>query len=235
LISLSAKELFQGDGLYLDIMEYDTVGKDESLGHSVLDPRTMYEAKGERLVLPVEGKNAKGQLAVRVRHATPYDIQFLKEYESSSNKKGNAALNEMLKAANTNKGGKSTIASVLSRNVKTEMHGMGPPIKKYRVHPGPDPRRPEETEWMTMPDMEKEMMEESREWIDAGSGKNGRLFVEVLQCKGLPNMDTGGIVGNKTDGFVSRITMHEDMQYGVIATHVPHISPSCNSTVLSCI
>jgi hypothetical protein len=62
-----------------------------------------------------------------------------------------------------------------------------------------------------MPDMEKEMMAESREWIDAGSGENGRLFVEVLQCKGLPNLDTGGIVGNKTDGFVSIRWMHHGM------------------------
>lgn len=54
-----------------------------------------------------------------------------------------------------------------------------------------------------MPDMEKEIMGESREWIDAGSGELGRLFVEVLECKGLPNLDSGGLVGNLTDSFVS--------------------------------
>lgn len=54
-----------------------------------------------------------------------------------------------------------------------------------------------------MPEMEKEILGESREWIDAGSGELGRLFVEVLECKGLPNLDSGGLVGNLTDSFVS--------------------------------
>lgn len=133
MLEVGAKELFQGDGLHLDVMEYDTVGKDEELGHAVLDPRSMFELNGQRCVLPVEGKDAKGELAIRVRQATPYDKQFLTEYYDAENsKKGNAALNEMLKNSNTNKGGKSAIASILGRNVKTEKHGMLPPVKKVR-------------------------------------------------------------------------------------------------------
>jgi Ca2+-dependent lipid-binding protein len=31
----------------------------------------------------------------------------------------------------------------------------------------------------------------------------GRLFLEVLGCDGLPNLDAGGLVGNKTDAFVA--------------------------------
>jgi hypothetical protein len=55
-----------------------------------------------------------------------------------------------------------------------------------------------------MEDMEKEMLMDSREWIDSGTGDIGRLFVEILECKNLPNLDTGGFVGNKTDAFVSK-------------------------------
>jgi hypothetical protein len=54
---------------------------------------------------------------------------------------------------------------------------------------------------MTMEQMESEVLGESREWIDAGTGTLGRLFVEVLSCTGLPNLDTGGFTGNLTDAF----------------------------------
>lgn len=203
LLKVKAKELFQGDGLHFDIMDHDTVGKNDRLGHTCVDPKTMFHAKGERMKLELEGKDTSGHIAIRIRHATPYDIQFITELEEKGNKKGHSGINEMLKVAHDNKGGKSALKSVLSRNERTEKHGMAPPIKKFRTRPGPDPRRPDETEWMTKDMLNKEMMEDSREWIDAGSGDLGRLFVEVLECNGLPNLDTGGMMGNKTDGFVS--------------------------------
>ena len=46
-------------------------------------------------------------------------------------------------------------------------------------------------------------MKESNSWIDIGSGNLGKIFVEVLGCDNLPNMDTGATFGNKTDAFVS--------------------------------
>lgn len=76
---------------------------------------------------------------------------------------------------------------------------------QYKVRPTPDPLRPEETAWMTKAEIQEECMKESLNWIDSGSGKFGRLFVEVIGCDELPNMDTGGFAGNKTDAFVSLI------------------------------
>ena len=76
---------------------------------------------------------------------------------------------------------------------------------QFKVRPGPDPKREEETAWLTHDEIQAECMKESDHWIDAGSGKLGRMYVEVLGCDGLPNLDTGGMLGNKTDAFVSLV------------------------------
>ena len=72
-----------------------------------------------------------------------------------------------------------------------------------RVKPGPDPTRMEETTFMTDEDMLIECHKPSQKWIEAGSGSLGKVFVEVLRCQELPNMDVG--LGNLTDAFVSII------------------------------
>ena len=58
---------------------------------------------------------------------------------------------------------------------------------------------------MTKDQIEAESLKESTQWVDAGSGQLGRIFVEVLGCDDLPNLDTGGFAGNKTDAFVSLV------------------------------
>lgn len=76
------------------------------------------------------------------------------------------------------------------------------------MRPGPDPKRKDSTTWLTKEKIEEESMAESRNWIDIGSGNLGKIFLEIIGCDGLPNMDTGGAFGNKTDAFVSIV--HED-------------------------
>lgn len=53
----------------------------------------------------------------------------------------------------------------------------------------------------------KESFKQSHTWIEAGSGKLGRLYLEVLGCDGLPNKDSGTL-GGKTDSFAS--VVYED-------------------------
>lgn len=77
------------------------------------------------------------------------------------------------------------------------------------MRPNPDPDKPSETTWMTKKEIEAETVKESRNWVDAGTGSLGRLFVEILGCDDLPNMDTGGFAGNKTDAFISLV--YEDI------------------------
>jgi hypothetical protein len=57
---------------------------------------------------------------------------------------------------------------------------------------------------MTEAQIETESYKKSNQWLEAGSGTLGQVYVEVLHCTGLPNMDTlvGGVsLGNKTDAF----------------------------------
>ena len=83
---------------------------------------------------------------------------------------------------------------------------------QYKIRPGPDPKRPpEETEWLTNPVLQKHVLEPSHEWVDMGEGELGKVYVEILGCDGLPNMDSGGFYGNKTDTFVACV--YEDV-YG---------------------
>lgn len=58
---------------------------------------------------------------------------------------------------------------------------------------------------MTKEQLEAECLKESTQWVDAGSGRLGRVFVEIIGCDDLPNLDTGGFAGNKTDAFVSLV------------------------------
>lgn len=59
--------------------------------------------------------------------------------------------------------------------------------------------------WMTKDQIEAEVMNDSQNWLDTGSGALGRVYLEILECDGLPNLDTGGFLGNKTDTFVCAV------------------------------
>ena len=130
LLDVSAKELFQGDGLHFDVMDFDAVGKHERLGFTCIDARSMFTCNGKRVKLQLEGKGATGTLSIRVRHATAYDKNFMKEFDMTDKKAAYAATDDAMKAALSKKGGKSAIHSALTRNVKVEKHGIGPPVKK---------------------------------------------------------------------------------------------------------
>lgn len=69
---------------------------------------------------------------------------------------------------------------------------------------------------MTKEQIEVECQKDSTHWVDAGSGPLGRLFVEIIGCDDLPNLDTGGFAGNKTDAFVSLVFEDAVVQTDVI-------------------
>ncbi|CAJ1937033.1 unnamed protein product [Cylindrotheca closterium] len=71
-----------------------------------------------------------------------------------------------------------------------------------RIKPYPNPKSPNETEFLSATDIKKQTYGPSHSWVEAGSGKLGRLYVEVLACHDLPNMDMGEAVGDYTDPFV---------------------------------
>lgn len=54
---------------------------------------------------------------------------------------------------------------------------------------------------MTSAEIDAESEKPSKKWIETGSGQLGKLYVEVIACDGLPNMDTPVLGGGKTDSF----------------------------------
>lgn len=44
----------------------------------------------------------------------------------------------------------------------------------------------------------------------------GKIFVEILGCDNLPNLDSGGFLGNKTDAFVSLVLEDSVVQTDII-------------------
>jgi C2 domain len=69
---------------------------------------------------------------------------------------------------------------------------------------------------MTEDEIEHEHLLESQHWIDSGSGKIGNVYVEILGCDGLPNLDSGGFLGNKTDAFVSIVFEDSVVQTDIV-------------------
>jgi hypothetical protein len=78
---------------------------------------------------------------------------------------------------------------------------------QHRVKPCPDPTRPEnDTNWMTLSQIEDETMKPSYEYIEAGSGSLGKIMLEILKCDDLPNKDKklpGSMDMGLTDAFAA--------------------------------
>jgi hypothetical protein len=103
---------------------------------------------------------------------------------------------------------------------------LSPLKQQLRVKPEPDPERVEETKWMTEEQIEIESEKPSTRWTETGSGSLGRLYVEVLGCDKLPNLDAFPVVGEvlpaanaltggKTDAFLCLV-----FQDGIVNTDV---------------
>lgn len=121
----------------------------------------------------------------------------------------------------------STFVNALSSAFKTKSYyDKQACAHKIRVKPYPAPDRAEETLYMSEIDIKKETMSPSKEWVEAGSGKLGRLFLEILYCKDLPNVDVGESVGNLTDAFICAVYEDAMVQTPVIDDELsPHWLP----------
>ncbi len=195
---VDAIELFESQqGLVFEVKDYDAIGEDESLGAFNVRARTLYKwPDDERKVfalkpLPGETDFKQGQIAIRVRRATEYDVEFMETY---SQKEKSLCTHPKIKGA-------ATIKEVLKKNSRKDKDGK----KEFRVRPGPDLQRMEATSWLTKDQLEAECMKESHGWVDVGSGSLGKIHVEVLKCNQLPNMDNGSALGIKTDAFAALV------------------------------
>ena len=93
---------------------------------------------------------------------------------------------------------------------------------KLRVKPGPDPTREDKTRFLSEEELMAATYSPSKNWVEAGSGRHGKVLIEILHCDGLPNCDPGGgVVGQKTTAFVSVVMEDAVLQTDTI--------PSCCS------
>ena len=73
----------------------------------------------------------------------------------------------------------------------------------FKTQPYADPDRVEETSWLTHDQLRDEALKPSTKWIEAGYGDLGRVFVEIIGCNSLVNMDLG--LNDTTDSFAAII------------------------------
>lgn len=209
VLTTTARKLFDAqNGMKFEVKDFDLAGRNDILGSAFVSSIEAYKGKGERMILPLYGEkgSAQGFLAVRFRHATEKDLEFM----TKLNTRGIDGLAGEKNPALETAGGKRDITSILSRHTKKERSKElaslpGDKVKYCKVRPCPDPTRPKATKWMTAPQIQGECMQRSRTWLDAGTGNLAKIYLEIIGCDGLPNLDTGGLAGNKTDSYVTAV------------------------------
>ena len=182
------------------------------------------------------------KLAVRFRFATPLDLEFMQELERiNQNAKffpslfndPTQKLKDLMENATSEKlNTRPQMITEMSQremgyrvvSMMTDMYSKKTSkgrdgVRRTRVQPGPDPARPKETTYLSHEEMQSEIHKPSTNWTGAGTDTHdslGTVFLEILECEGLPNMDAGGALGNKTDAFVCAIYEESLVQTDVI-------------------
>jgi hypothetical protein len=136
LLEVDTADLFLSEGLLCILYDFDKVGKDEKLGAITISPKTLYEAKGERMEFklepaPGQTKEVPGYLAIRCRKATDYDAKFMIDFKQGADS-DLLGLKAATSKAHDTKGGASNLKSLLGRNTKVFKNGKDAGIKKVR-------------------------------------------------------------------------------------------------------
>lgn len=146
--------------------------------------------------------------------ATEHDVKFMKTFARNRIKNRSGVLDTLgfaspvygVYADQSFLGPKVHRNPSLQRNKRQSNDGKS---IEYRVKPFPDPSRPEkETKWLTKRELEREAMKPSTQWIEAGSASVGKIYVEVIGCDDIPNLDMSITGRDKSDPFVCIV--HED-------------------------
>jgi len=210
ILNVSATDFFSSStGLTFLVKDYDGLSSNDVIGKVSISQEDLLQSKGERkeYELATTKKSStplKPLLNVRVRPAVESDFKFIQTLHSIQKSKKEGVYTDTAFV-----GPKPHSVTMLKRETKS-----GPPVL-YRVKPGPDPSRDVyDTKWLSEEQINEESMSPSANWVECGSGNLGRLFVEVISCDNLPNMDTSAM-GGKTDAFACLI--YED---AIVSTDV---------------
>ena len=125
LLKIDVKKLFRGEGLLCVVHDYDKLGENERLGAITIPPKTIYDAKGERMEFklgppPGKANDVPGYLVVRIRRATKYDIDFMTKTKES---KRAFIPTKKLAEVDSHKGGSGNIKSMLTRRSRVAKTG----------------------------------------------------------------------------------------------------------------
>jgi len=207
LFSVPAKDLFvENDGLDFLVYDFDFQGSHELLGAAKAPASYLYKAKEERLVLPLKtltlaGRTTgfeKGRIAIRCRRASEKDKEFMQKFdEYCKQSQGLLKIPKRKEAKARGEVGSSALQSILERKVKTFLVD-GTKFYKHKVVPRPDPENTTGTEWLSEADIERICKEPTRHYLHLGSGKTAKVYLEILGCDDLPNLETVTAFGNKT-------------------------------------
>eukprot|EP00588_Corethron_pennatum_P020882 CAMPEP_0194320994 /NCGR_PEP_ID=MMETSP0171-20130528/17239_1 /TAXON_ID=218684 /ORGANISM="Corethron pennatum, Strain L29A3" /LENGTH=1523 /DNA_ID=CAMNT_0039078715 /DNA_START=272 /DNA_END=4840 /DNA_ORIENTATION=+ len=234
------EDLCESGDLFFEVRDHSFAGMATSLGGVAVDAEILVGSDGERLEFPLDSSgtlatDVRGTLALRFRLADKKDIDFMLDLEDRAkgitslgkqkepgNNKSNSRISIHSPTAKTS-GQTFTNALGITQSVTKDKEG----IERFRVQPCPDPDDVEKTSWLTREELTIKSSARSTRWLSAGSGKLGRIHLEVLGCRGLPNMDTG-ILGDYTDAFVCAVFEDAIVQTDVIFdTLSPKWMPWC--------
>lgn len=202
LLCVSPEDLIEHGSwraMKFSLLDFNSLAKDEIIGTVYFTVKELLESEGERkgygvnLVEDSDSSSNEARLFLRIREATTDDVEFMKDLEKNFGKDGVYSGETLLPM-------RPPQSTLLKFQYK---HGEESELL-HRVRPFPDPEREEETKWLSSDDLYKESMLSSVNWTEVGSGDLGYLFVEILGCSDLPNMDRA-ILGRKTDAFASLV------------------------------
>ena len=209
LLQSTTDEFFRASGgVTFSIADYDVGTKSELIGSVVIPQEDLLESNGEKrleyeIEVVLKGYKASDsvftpKLVIRCRRAEEEDLKFMQQYGKI--KRGRKL---GVYADATFVAPKPHSVKLLKRETREKEGVVG---LQHRVKPGPDPDREEQaTKWLTEEQIENEAYKPSTKWIESGSGTLGELYVEVIGCDGLPNLDLGLGPRNKTDAFCTII------------------------------
>lgn len=188
---------------------FSLVGKVEILFEELLNGRG---ERQERMILSSTENHA--YIAFRCRPATEDDILFF-ERKKHVDMEGLASDINFRAVAHNGRFRRHR------RMIKGEEY--------FLTRPGPDPSRPrKETQWLTKEQMEIETLKPSTNWVSVGHGTLGTIYLEVLSCHGLPNLDLAHL-NNVSDPFVGIVFEDAMVRTNVIWNSLnPHWLPWAN-------
>ncbi|GKY95063.1 hypothetical protein MPSEU_000470500 [Mayamaea pseudoterrestris] len=228
LLEMTPEEFFSFPSMSFVVKDFDQFGSNEILGAVHVPLQDLLTGTGERkeyVITPRKGfrstkdEDFKPRLYLRFRRASKEDILFMQNFEDNKKAVGVYVDETFLRYRPPHLG------------LTKRLHKKGDNKEILnRVRPFPDPDRPEDTKWMTKDEINQDSLVMSKNWVEAGSGgreRVGRVYLEILGCDKLPNMDSLTLdLRDATDAFVSVVFEDAIVSTDVIANTLSPRWPS---------